>query len=436
MLTRLPIIRPCANTSSPGGTIKTFVATRNLTGQPLTTSHSWLVIRQRRNSRSTSTERELFYHQLVDSPDNAFVGLAGIFEDTADQYALDQAQGFLEQAAELERREKLTPAGTVWLAYFRARLNLLKGTSDGDKGTLARLAESAPNEFLQVLARWNLGILCVDHNHWSEGVRHQRAALDGFQRLKESGFAVRSMITLGRAYCDLAEASGGITLRRYERTSTARTVLYVVLNLPFLVYERLVRRLRFLPNWYFGTNYQNWIVAYLLTEGAKWYRQAHDQLVKAGSTRPLFQIELVLADIDHRLNRWSRARNRYAALTQLLGTDQAQNSYRRAQVALGLGRTMLEEHKFVAAEAELRDALSRFLRYEDSRSVGLTAELLGQVHFAQKQVQQAVVACQQSLAAYLAVGDSLSATRDRLGARRCCTAAWSFRRYCCPRQAA
>ena len=207
-------------------------------------------------------------------------------------------------------------------------------------------------------------------------------------------------VGVGQRLYDLAQASGGISQRRLERPGAVSNLLFVVQHLPFLAYEQLVRRNRFLPNWYFGTNYQNWIVAHLLIEGAKWYRKAEKEQQRSGNSHYLSQTQLSLAEIDHRLICWSRARHRYSSLMESRASETAIYSYQRAQVALGQGRILFDERKLEAAEADLQDALEGFAHFEDNRSTGIAGELLGQLYVAQNQPEKAIQACKQSLSAY------------------------------------
>ena len=236
-------------------------------------------------------ERELLYHQLIEDDVAGFNGLAGAFEDTCDEYAMDRAQGFVTDAVELDQRGILTPEGRQWLDYYQARLKLLRGQEDKGEEAFLALADRAPDRFLQTLATWNLGNLRVDQHRWTEGVRHYHTSLAAFESMGETRYAVHVMLSLGYAYCDLAEASGGLLRARPEQRPGVHRIFHVVQQLPFLAYEGLLRRNRFLPNWYFGTNYQNWIIAYLLTEGAKWYRRVERERHKSGSTALLFETQ-------------------------------------------------------------------------------------------------------------------------------------------------
>jgi hypothetical protein len=356
-------------------------------------------------------EREVFYHQLIEDEAAGFAYLLEKFDAACDDYALDRAQGFVEHAVELHQRNLLSDEGRMWLDYFLARLKLLRGEDDIGEAIFAQLADQARDRFLQGLAIWNLGNVRVEQNRWSEGVRLYRTSLDRFESLYKQEYAICVMVAMGEAYCDLAQASGGLNLASPAHENGADHFVYIARRLPFLAYQSLVRRLGFLPNWYFGTNYQNWITAYLLMEGAKWYRRAEAEQAKGENSSDLFNTQLLLAQIDHRLNRWSRARQRYRSLTTSVAAEDQGRRYQRAQIALGYGELLFDEQEYDAAETNLLDALDTFKQYEDNRSAGAAAELLGKLYGAQRQPEKAMSAYMQSVSAYCEVADHLAATR-------------------------
>ena len=124
----------------------------------------------------------------------------------------------------------------------------------------------------------------------------------------------------------------------------------------------------------------------------------------------MFETQLPLAEIDYYLGRWSRARHRYAGVMKSITLPPRDYNYRRAQVHLGQGRILLDEGKYDKAEARLLEARRNFAHFDDKRSAGVTAELLGQVAEGRNQPEKAIDAYGESLRAYSMVNDALGAT--------------------------
>jgi tetratricopeptide (TPR) repeat protein len=352
-------------------------------------------------------EREVLYHLLIVDETAGLQYLAEWFEDACARYQLGLAEGFVAQAAQL--KNILADKGRLWVRYFEARLDLVYRRDDKGQATFKDLADRAPDPVLQAVARWSLGEIRVNQQRWSEAVRLYSASLGSLQREGALMYSARLMLALGHAYRHLADSSGGFHAESDQLLGAASRFLYILQHLPFLIYEGLVHRLNFLPNWFFGTNYQDWIIAYLLIEATRWYRRAERQLREIGDTQGLAGARLSLGELEHQLGRWSRTRRRYAIL---LETDQIKGSlYRTARVRLGQGRAFLDEGSLIKADTALSEALETFRRFRDDSSVGVTAALLGRVYATLGRLDEALSAYVESARAFGAVEDHLARTR-------------------------
>lgn len=351
-------------------------------------------------------EREVLYHLLAEDEPAGLDYLQDRFEHAWGQYALEQAEGLVEQV--VERRDTLSSVGQQWRRYFEARLDLHHGRKDAGKATFADLRTGGLDPRLQALACWSLGEIRVTQHRWSQAICLYN---DSLKVLRGSApmYAARVMLSLADVYCDLAESSGGFQAQESEVVGRATQILHILQHLPFLAYEWLVHRFRFLPSWYFGTNYQDWIITYLLREAANWCRRAEKVLKEAGDLHTLVQAQLSLADLEHQLGRWAQARWRY---TSLLEMDEVRSSdYRRARVRLGEGRALWAEGDPSAAEPALAEALATFRRFDDHRSAGAAALLAGHAYAALGRSDEAATAYVESVQCALAVADPLSSTQ-------------------------
>jgi tetratricopeptide (TPR) repeat protein len=352
-------------------------------------------------------EREMVYDLLGVDEAQGLEYLSVQFEDASGRYQLDLAEQSVSVVAEL--KDTLTEGGRSWLRYFEARLNLVYRRGDAGEATFQDLADHAPDPVLQAVARWSLGEIRVNQQHWSQATGLYRASLDSLQRERALMYGARVMLAFGDAYRNLADSSGGFHAESAELPGAANRFLHIFQHLPFLVYEWLVRRVSFLPNWYFGTNYQNWIIAYLLIEARRWHRRAERQLRKIGDLQGLAEARSSLAELEHQLGRWSRARRRYALL---LKTDEVIGSlYRTARVRMGQGRAFLDEGVLTKAEAALSEAVETFRRFNDDSSTGVTAALRGRLYATLDRPGEAVSAYAESAQSFRAAEDHLAHTR-------------------------
>lgn len=353
-----------------------------------------------------SYEREVLYHQLVVDEGAGLKVLRSRFEEARSDYQLAVAEGLVGRALELT--DSLTDTGRAWVRYFKARLDLAYRRDDLGESGFSDLASNAPDPLLAAIARRSLGEIALKRQDWSAAVQQFRSSLARLQRMSAGLYAGRVMIALGDAYRDLAENSGGLQVAREGDYGLVSRTLYVLQHLPFLLGRWIALRVN-VPTWYFSTNYQNWIIASLLVQGARWYQRAERQLHIEGDERGLVEAQMHLAYIEHQLGSWPRARRRYAGL--LTNQRIRDSQYRTAQAEMGLGRALLREGDATQAVAPLSSALPTFRRFHDENSIGTTSALLGRALAVLGRTDEAITALTEGLRAFDLAGDQLARTR-------------------------
>jgi hypothetical protein len=349
---------------------------------------------------------EILYHLLSVDQREGIRYLRERFEDACGQHQFSLAERFVNQAA--QRTVVLTGEGRLWIDYFRARLEMVYARDDHGQTALKELAARSRDTLLSALINWSLSKIMVDQQRWTQAIRGYHICRAALSRKREPAYAARLLLDLGAAYNDLAEASGGLRAERRHPFARSGRGFHTLQHLPFLLYELLVRHVGFLPHWYVGTNYHDWTIAFLLEVSARWYRQAERQYQALGDEQGVVDARLCLAELDHALGRWSWARRGYALLRE---AEPIRSSlYRTARVQLGQGRAALDERDAARAEVLLSEALDVFRHFQDLRSVGVAAELLGRSYVARGRTDDAVRAFIESAQAFSAVGDLFART--------------------------
>lgn len=353
---------------------------------------------------------EILYHSLLEDEAGALPYLRASFDEAESHYQLGQAERLVRRAAEAVG--ELSPSGQSWVAYTMARLDLLYERGDRGESAFAALLGQTPTGLLGGLIRWSLGQLRVSQQGWSAGVGLYREALHLLKAEKDFLGLAQVQMAMGEAYWDLAQRSGGFSPALDALPHGPGSWLRRLQAWPFYLYRRLVRVLPFLPNWYFGANYQDWIVAYLFAEAAAWYRRAGQSLEQLSSTAASpyqIQIQLHLADLEHRLGRWAAARRRYSAVEELESV--ANSRYRTARLQAAQGQALLREGKADEAAALLAPALAELRHFEDTRAAAESAWALGTVRTWQGRDQEALADLAASLVDFAHLGDLQSRTR-------------------------
>jgi tetratricopeptide (TPR) repeat protein len=350
-------------------------------------------------------DREIVYHQLALDEAAGLRLLDVRFEAAASAYQLAQAEALIDQASRLNA--SISEGGQAWMSYYRARLELLQQTGDLGKSVFDLLVKSSPGKTLPALARWNLGQLYVIQDDWSKAIQLYKESLDMLPA-GHSVYRARLLYALGQAYRDLAENSGGFPDEIHGQYGRLNQALYRLQHMPFLLYEALRHRWDFLPNWYFGTNYQDWIIAYLFTEATRWYHAAVQGFEQSEGGPELIEARLALARMDHRLGRWPRAWKEYRQLQS--APIVSSSRYRLARIHMAQAISMMEEGRFGEAKSLLKDVPSVFKDFNDQVSLGVVYALDALLEEKLGRPEEAAVSYLDALKPLAKTGDNLTRT--------------------------
>lgn len=352
-------------------------------------------------------EREALYHQLIfDEPG----GLRLLNEKLQEFFAYHQlGAAELLVAHAKERRSELSKEGQQWLDYFAACLELSSRHFDQAEALLGQVDKDSPDPVLHALVNWKMGQVLVARYQWSQAIRLYKHSLEYLGEKAESVYRARVLLSLGDAYRDLTEHSGGYALTSMERPGRLRAFLLFCQHFPFLCIEWVVRRVSFLPKLYVGTDYQNWIIDRLLFVAAGWMAKAERLLAAQDQLVELSEARLALANIEHQVGHWSRAWRRYATLEREPTIQKS--PYRSAKVLLGQGRASLTEGKLAEATEKLAEAADIFRAFKDPISTGTATLLLGEALAKLGKMGRATEAYLDSAEAFEIAKDNLELTR-------------------------
>lgn len=367
-------------------------------------------------SRLTGDEADRInyvYHQLGAGDERGLEALSEAFERAWSARDF----GFIEQllAYAAEQKPILGPGGEVWLRYFRVRLDLVHNRYEQSEPALRSLLAEAPDPALKAQILTSLANVLSETGRWSDAFDYYAEALDLFLGLREGLKASRVFEARGMAYIRLVSSLGGLPEHAIITEPTHLAWLRRLRHAPFRLYRWLSRRLSFLPNLYFGTDYQDWLIIRLLYEAIGQFEAAAEQLARLPSETDRSiddldaDIQIRLADLYHRVGQWALAERLFE---HLIDTPAVKTSeYRRAMLCLGQGRAALTRSRLEIAQAHLRAACQVFTQIGDRRAIAVTARLLGDTKVALGDLEAAVSHYADSIAAALATDDLLVATR-------------------------
>jgi TolA-binding protein len=352
-------------------------------------------------------EREALYHHI--SLDEA----SGLFllNEKLTQALYFRQLGEAERLVKLVAllRGQLGEEGRLWLLYFDACLDLVYRRNANGEAQFRNVIKESSSPILAALAHWKLGQIRVDQQRWSEAIQLYKTSIKTLSGTGKDVYLARVWMSLGSAYCDLAEKSGGLAGSPQETNTVTSRLAAFLFHFPFLILKALVRHISFIPSFYFDSNYQDWIIAYLMSRAAGWFRRAERLFAMTENQLEVSEARLALAKVEHQLGGWSRARLRYATLENTPAVNQSQ--YRTAKVRLGQGQADLEEGNVADAIAHLSEAERTFQNFQDTSLIAITSFLLGQALEKQGRPANAAEIFLQSCEAYQVVGDHLSRTR-------------------------
>jgi hypothetical protein len=356
---------------------------------------------------------EAIYHQLGADEALGLQMLGAAFDANLAARRFGVAERLLQVAQ--EQAPVLSSATNAWLAYYAAKLQTAINPAGAGEGMLRTLADQTLDPALKAQICMSLGDFLVATQRWEEALTTYRQAEALFVQLNDPLRTARAYDAQGMVYVNLAASLGGL---REENEALFdppyRIWLERLAHAPFLLYRWFSRRFSFLPNLYFGTNYQNWIIIHLLYLAIKAFQQAAARLSSATAENAtpsdtyLIDIRIRLADLYDRVGRWSVADHEFAQLSATPAV--AADDYRRATLELSQGRAALGRGRLSTARLNLEAAYAVFARYGDQRSIAMLDRLLGNVQVQSDNPDGAVPLYVASIEASQSINDLLGAT--------------------------
>lgn len=355
---------------------------------------------------------EYVYHQLGSDDRRGIDALCEAFEQAWATRQFGLAERVLRVAQ--EQVAVLDAESRAWLRYFQARLDLAYQRDTQSEKILASLVDESRFPRLQAEALVTFANLLVQTQRWREAFVCYERALHIFQSINEHIKAARVLEAQGMWYVNLATNLGGLSPEANRIKAAHWRWLFRLRYAPFLLYRWCSRRITFLPNLYFGTDYQDWIIIRLLYEAIHYFEHSIDVLPDLSAEKEgpvanlIIDLQIRLADLYHRVGKWSKAESLFLELSG--ASPVIRNDYRHATLQLALGRAALARLRFEVSQTHLQAAQHTFQRYGDQRADAAASHLLGELHVMQRDFDTALPHYHHSLSAFLAVNDLLMAT--------------------------
>lgn len=355
---------------------------------------------------------EVVYFQLGADDVKGIRALFIALEQAWNRKQLGLAERLLDYAE--EQRPVMGGEAHNWLAFFYARQDFMHSRlHQGEKGLRALLSEDIPS-VLQAQVLRHLGDILASRQRWSEALEYNSKAFALFSEMEDSINAARTLEYRGLLYLHLASGQGGLPPEWGIHPHGMFGWLQYLRHAPFLLYRTCSRRLTFLPNLYFGSDYQDWIIIRLLYAAIECLEEATsvlDKINKPENTSASdieIDIQIRLADLYHRVDEWSVAEQKFRHLEALPLVQEHEN--RRALLALAQGRALLARSDYDEAYGLLQYAREVFASFHDYQTSSLINRLLGATQFLQGHTDSSVQLYVESLENALAVDDLLMAT--------------------------
>lgn len=318
-----------------------------------------------------------------------------------------------EQQAALDR-----DAYATW-RHLTARRDLMHGRYQQAESLLRELSDTTdidPRLQARVLAAETELLLAT--NRWGEAEARASQAAALFAAEGDALNAAQLQAAQGDALLRLSTRLGGLPGNADVFETRWQAWLRSIQHAPFYLYRWMSRRISWLPNVYFGASYQDWIIVSLLFQAINFYRRALGYLgatpssdrarEKQVETVLAADLRLQLADLTHRVGRWSVAERWFQ---QLADEPVVQaNAYRRAILDLARGRAALDRSQYAEATKRLQAAHAAFSAYDDQHALATVNQLLGQAATKVGDNDVAAARYHESTVAAIAVHDLIEAT--------------------------
>lgn len=353
-------------------------------------------------------QREALYHRLFSDESAGLEYMADLFEQACDQRQIGPAQNFSTQLN--QALPYLSPTAGQYASYYEMRLDYLLNFRDNLERRLDELIAETSDPLLRARASILLGQVWLSQYEWKKAADVLMSSFETLNKLEAWRYSARAMLALGDVYVDLVENGGGMQSETMTESGGLSKYLNQLLFLPYLLLDWLRRKLWFFPGWfYFGENYQDWIMNYLLQMAGQWYHKAWLTARKVKDDTTSLNALLGQAKVAVQQRREAKARRIYSRLA--LQSAIQSSRYRLAQVAYGEGMLSLLANRYVQARRELQNAMSTFRSFADEANIALIAYALGKTNLLLGEDEAAAGALLESFQAYREKQDPLSQTQ-------------------------
>jgi tetratricopeptide (TPR) repeat protein len=331
-----------------------------------------------------------------------------MFEQVYDQRQIGAAQNFSMQLAQV--LQHLSPVAGQYASYYEMRLDFLLNSRENLESRLERLFSETSDPLLKARTGILLGQMWLTRYEWKKSADILTSSLAELKKLRAWRYSARAMLSLGDVYVDLVENGGGMQPENFTDSGKLSRFLTRLLFLPYLLLDWLRRKIWFLPGWlYFGGNYQDWIMNYLLEMAGNWYRKAWLMAQRVADDTVSLNALLGQANVAVQQRREAKAQRIYSRLVLLPAVQSSR--YRLAQISYGLGQVSLLADHGAQASRELQNALDTFRSFADEENVALVAQALGKTYLLLGDDESATKAWLESFQAYGEIRDPLSQTK-------------------------
>jgi len=334
------------------------------------------------------------YHRLMIDTQNGLDYLIRVFTGYTSDHRLSTAERLMQTAHEVipyleVLNSPLLPELRLWLRYFHARLDQLRGEwanclaelkSVLSDPTLPRLTN------LQARVTRAYALALTKAGEYADAISYYEKSVALFKQQPASELEQAfTLIGLGDAHLELALAARGyrmLSSPKVEGLQRVRVWLTLPLLIPLLIYMHWHFSWRvWQPQFWPVLIEQDWIISRLLVIAARWYQQANRLLLtipqhpeRTQAAEKLARLYLALGDADEATHRF---------LTLLSETQGTLSQYRRARAEAGLGHSLLRLGQTDAAVAPLRAAVPILNAYDDrereAEALSALAEAVGQL---------------------------------------------------------
>lgn len=339
---------------------------------------------------------ERIYHLLIGVEATGRAELEQALRQAAAEWRTGTAEQLLAYGLELEG---LISAETLrYLKLERARLQVQFGAITADD--LHLLYADARDDAMRGDIRMLIAQVEATNQRWEESEAAYRAALELMTvPLQRS----RAYVGLSANVLQMVTQMGGFG-QPIGRLTPAEWFLHA----PFLLYRHLSRRMRWLPNLYFGTNFQDWDAVKWLRQAARWLEKGIDA-AKQDVTQEddwVIGLQLRLVFIYLQIDCWREAQNLLSKLSRFVRPE----TRNALLLELAQGQFALLKGDVAQAVRLLRGTAERL--NEQPHDALLVNELLAVAEQARGDERAALRAFERAMVAALNLGDYVSATRN------------------------